>query len=269
MKIKAIILMMLAFCFTINLNAQNIETKTHEVNDVKNIAVSGNVNIYIKQGNSSTVEIKATAKQHKKMEVKISGNGVSVSYKNGKRKEKPVEVYLNVQNLSKIAASTGADVIFENQIKTDKLIFALSGGSDLVGSIDVDKLTGAASAGSDIDLKDSKADDVDIAASGGSDFVADNFETKTMNVVISGGSDVDLSGVCEKMNLVASGGSDCDASKFETQKCNIVVSGGSDADIYVTDELSIVASGASDVDCKGNPEIKNKRVAKNSDFNME
>lgn len=262
--------MTIGFClsigFSTSMNAQKVETITKEAKNVQTVSISGNVDIYIKQGNASTVEIKATKKQHEKMKLEISDNKVMVSYKNQKGKENPIQIYLSVQNLHTIAASSGADVIFEDRIKTDNLVIALSSGSDLAGEVDVTKMTCAISSGSDIDLKNSTADKMEIVASGGSDFEAENLEVKTMNLVISGGSDVDLSGSCEDMNLVASGGSDYTASRFKIKKCNVLVSSGSDADIYVTDELSVVANSSSDVDCKGNPEIINEKISRNSDF---
>ena len=154
MKLKSSILSVLFLCLVFSINAQDRETKTHTVKDVKSIAVNGNVDIHIKQGNSKTVKIEASEKQHEKMEVDINGSSVSVSCKGGKKNDKPVKVYVEVQNLNALASSSGADVYLENTIKSDELSIALSGGSDMSGSVDVNKLNCATSAGSDLDLKE-------------------------------------------------------------------------------------------------------------------
>ena len=108
-----------------------------------------------------------------------------------------------------------------------------------------------------------------MAASGGSDINAKKINATKMDLAISGGSDANLSGNCDKLNLVASGGSDFGGNNFKAEKSSVVVSGGSDANIHVTEELSIVASGSSDVVCRGNPEVKSKKISKNCDFSMK
>ena len=265
MKIKTIVLMAFLCCFVGSVYAQDIVTKTHEAENLKSIAVSGNVDIYITQGSGTTVKIEATEKQHKDMELEIKNGGLSVAYKG---KGKAIKVYANVSTLKSLAASSGADVVLENEIKSDKLALALSSGSDFEGALNVDELSCAASSGSDINLKSSKVKKLKMAASSGSDLTAKKLTVGTCNLAISGGSDVDIAGSCDDMNLVTSGGSDFSANNFEIKNCNLVVSGGSDTDIHVTGELSVVVSGSSDVTCKGNPTVKSKKVSKSSDFSL-
>ncbi|MFK7945985.1 MAG: DUF2807 domain-containing protein [Saprospiraceae bacterium] len=269
MKLKASVLSVLLCCFVFQINAQNIETKTHTIKDVKSIAVDGNVDIHIKQGNSKTVKIEATAKQHKQMQVKIKGNAVSVSCKEGKRMDKPVQVYLEVENLNALAGSGGADVYFDNRIQTQTLNIALSGGSDLLGTIEADKFTCATSGGSDIDLKKVDVKEIQITSSGGSDVTVKEMSATKVSFVISGGSDVDVVGRCDDMTIIASGGSDFMGNRFKAKKSSIVVSGGSDAHIHVTEELSVIASGSSDITCEGKPNIKDEKIGKGSDFMMK
>lgn len=254
--------------FAININAQNIITKTHKVGDIQSIAVSGNVDIYITQSNATKLKIEATEAQHKAMKLEISDNGLGVAYK-GKSKEKAIKVFVNVSNLKNLAASAGADIVFENEIKTKKIAIALSSGSDFVGSFDVQELSCAASSGSDLDFKNSQADKMEIVISGGSDLIAKNMKIGSCNLVMSGGSDANLSGSCDEINLVTSGGSDVAADNFEIKKCNLVVSGSSDVNVHVTGELSVNVSGASEVICKGNPKIIKKEVSKSANFTAE
>lgn len=269
MKLKVSVLSLLLFCLVFQINAQDRETKTHTIKDIKAIAISGNVDIHVKQGTSKTIKIEASERQHEKMDVKIRDNSVSVSCKGGKRNEKAVQVYVEVQNLNAIAGSSGADIYFKNTIETENLNIALSSGSDLSGSVEVEKLTCATSAGSDLNLKEVKAEKIQLVASGGSDIGTQNISATKVSLVISGGSDADFSGSCDNLDLVASGGSDFNGNSFKTATSNIVVSGGSDAYIHVTEELSIIASGSSDVICKGKPTIKDKKVSKGSDFIMK
>lgn len=267
MKIKTIVLMAFLCSFAININAQDVITKTHKVEDIQSIAASGNVDVYITQGNTTELKIEATEAQHKAMELEISDDGFSISH-NGKSKEKAIKVYVKVSNFKNLAASAGADIVFENEIKTKNLAIALSSGSDLVGSFDVEELSCAASSGSDLNFKNSQATEMKIVISSGSDFVATNMNIGTCNLVISSGSDANLSGSCDEMSLVTSGGSDVTANNFEIKKCNLVASGSSDVNIHVTGELSVNVSGASDVNCKGNPKIIKKEISKSAEFNL-
>lgn len=265
MKIRTILFMAFLCSFAINIDAQDIIIKTYKAEDIQAIAVSGNIDVYITQGNATKLKVEATANQHEAMKLEISNRSLAVSY-NGKNKEKAIKIYVNVSNLKRLAASSGADIVFENQIKSDELSIALSSGSDFVGSFNVGELSCAASGGSDLDLKNSQAEVIRIALSGGSDLIAKNIKVGTCSLAMSGGSDVNLSGTCDEMNLVTSGGSDVSADNFEIKKCNLVVSGSSDVNIHVTGELSINASGASEVNCKGNPKIISKEIAKSVKF---
>lgn len=269
MKLKASVLSVLLCCLMFQINAQDRETKTHTVKDVKSIAVSGNVDIHIKQGSSKTVTIEASQNQHDKMEVEIKDNAISVACKGGKKNDKPVQVYVEVENLNAIAGSTGADIYFKNTIRAKKMNIALSSGSDLSGEIEVDKINIATSSGSDLNLKSLDANELQIALSGGSDMIAENVSVTKANLVISGGSDVDIAGTCDNMSLVASGGSDFMGNDFKVEKSSIIVSGASDANVHVSDEVSVVASGSSDIICKGKPNVKDKKISKGSDFIMK
>lgn len=269
MKFKTIILSTLLLCITFIINAQNRTIQTHTVKNIQSIAVNGNIDIHIKQGNSKILKIEASEKQQEKMKVDIKDNAIKISYKSSLTNDESIDVYVEVENLNALAASSGADIIFENKIEAKNLNIALSGGADLTGEISVKKLSCATSSGSDLNFKSIIADEIQLALSGGSDLVSNNVSVTKINLVISGGSDVNFAGTCDEMSLVASGGSDFSGSNLEIKKSSVIVSGGSDVTVHVTDELSIIASGTSDVVCTGNPTIKDKKISKSADFTMK
>lgn len=269
MKLKASILSVILCCLVFQMNAQDRETKTYTIEDLKSIVLSGNIEMHIKQGNSKTVKIEASNKQHEKMEVDIQNQVLSIASKGGKRNSESIEVYVEVEKLNDLVASGGADIYFENTIQTNTLNIVLSGGCDLSGAVDTERLSCVMSGGSDINLEKLETTKIQVTSSGGSDFTANDVQTKDANFVISGSSDINIVGSCDDMKIVASGSSDFMGDKFETQKLSIVISGASDANVHVTEELSIVAGGSSDVTCTGNPTIKGKEVSRGSDFIMQ
>ena len=244
---KTKILLMTFVCFTFVMNAQT--TKTHKVSSFTGIAIANGLDVYVTQGNTHSLKIEATDKQHEKIKIKNDGGSLNVEYTGKWIRNEPIKVYVTVKSLERLAATGGSDIYMEGDFKTEKLSVAINGGSDLeIGNIDATRVTITASGGSDIDIKELIID--------------------KLIITISGGADANIAGSCNKMTLVAFGGSDIEAGNFIVENSTTTVFGGSDATIHVTDNVTLVASGASDITCKGKPSNVSKNVTRDSDVDI-
>lgn len=244
---KTKLLLMALMCFSFVMNAQTM--KTHKVTSFTGIAVSNGLDLYVTQGNTHSLKIEATDKQHEKIKIKNDGKNLKIEFNGKWIKNDLIKVYVTLENLESLAASGGSDVYMKGDFKTETLSVAISGGSDLeIGNIDATKVTFTASGGSDVDIEKLIID--------------------KLIMTISGGSDADFAGSCSKMTLVTSGGSDVEADNFVVENATATISGGSDATIHVTGNVTLAVSGASDVTCKGKPANVTKSITRDSDVDI-
>lgn len=206
------------------------DTKTVEIKNINSVTVSSGIDLYLTQGNSESLNIKASSDLLKNVVVESSGGNLTIKMKEGINwgsmfKNQTIKAYLNFKILSALTASGGSDVYSQNQVRADKFALRSSGGSDV-------KL---------------------------------NLICKDLQLQTSGGSDVKLTGKAENMVLQTSGGSDVDAYDFVVDYAKVTASGGSDANINVTKGLEAGASGGSDVHYKGNASLKKTSSSKSGD----
>jgi len=206
------------------------ESKNVSVKNFSSVTVSSGIDLYLTQGNSESLTLKASSDLLENVVVEQKGSNLTIKMKEGIHwgsmfKNQSIKAYLNFKTLAALTASGGSDVFSEGQIKASKFALRSSGGSDV-------KLN----------------------------LVCTDIELQT-----SGGSDVALTGKAENMILQTSGGSDVDAYGFVVEYAKVSASGGSDANINVTKGLEAGASGGSDVHYKGNASLKKTSSSKSGD----
>lgn len=206
------------------------DTKTVAIKNINSVTVSSGIDLYLAQGSSETLNIKASSELLKNVVVELNGGNLIIKMKEGLNwgsmfRNQTIKAYVNFKTLSALTASGGSDVYSQNQVKADKFALRSSGGSDV-------KLT---------------------------------LICKDLQLQSSGGSDVKLTGKAENMVLQTSGGSDVDAYEFVVDYAKVTASGGSDANINVTKGLEAGATGGSDVHYKGNASLKKTSSSKSGD----
>jgi len=213
----------------VNVFAQS--SRQVSVSDFSGIGVSSGINLHLKQGNTESLVIKGEEEVIKDVVVEKNDRSISIKYKDGINwsrlfKGRTIDVYVTFKNLNSLAASGGADVYIDGQLKTDRLSLAASGGADI-------KL---------------------------------NLICKDVKISVSGGADIELKGSAENMSIAASGGADIDAFDFKVDYAQVNSSGGADVDIYVNKGLTAAASGGSDITYKGNASLKKTSNSRSGDI---
>lgn len=220
----------LFFIIISSYTAKAQESKNFAVKNFSGVSVSSGINLYLTQGNSESVTVKADGDLINDIVVEQENGNISIKFKEGFKwtkmfNNKVIKAYVNYKTLNSIAASGGSDVYTQNQMKTDKLAIRSSGGADV-------KL-------------DLVCTDISIQS--------------------SGGSDISLKGKATNMTIQSSGGSDVDAYEFITDYAKVQTSGGADVDIYVNKGLEAAASGGGDISYKGNAALKKTSNSKSGD----
>ncbi len=178
--------------------AQAQNSKNVAVKNFNAITVSSGIDLYLTQGGTESLTIKASDDLLKNVIVEQSGTSLTIKYKEGINwgrmfKNQSIKAYVNFKTLKALTASGGSDVFTQNTLKTSVLDLRASGGSDLKMILAVNNLTLNISGGSDADLKGS-GENMNANATGGSDIDAFGYVVNYAKVTASGGSDVNYKG---------------------------------------------------------------------------
>jgi hypothetical protein len=224
MKQNNYLAMLLLFGFAISLPAQAMTEKSGTQNrktaSFHGISVSSGIDLYLTQGNTEEVVVKADPDIIDDVVTEVEGGVLRIYMKkkfnnwswNGDRK-----VYVTFDDLTRLDVSAGADAEAENAFKLDELKISVSSGADL----EIDDLT-----------------------------------AESVWLDTSSGSDAEVSGRVVNFEGSSSSGSDLSCAGLVAENCKVSASSGSDAEVHATKQLKANASSGGDVRYKGNPSQK-------------
>lgn len=182
-----------------------------------NLATFGN--LYIEQGDQESLRIEAEESVLPYLETEISGHVLEIRGRGDlfMFHTRPVNFYLTVKKLDKIALSGSGDVKAP-ALTGERLSMNVNGSGEVkIGELDFDKL------------------ELHIAGSG--------------HVTIAEG-DVNL------QQIVVSGSGDYEARGLASDRAEVYVSGSGSADLQARDYLAVMVSGSGDVYYTGSPTVE-------------
>lgn len=197
------------------------ETETRSLAGFDGIAVSGGIDLTVRQGDRFRVEV--TADDLGDVVTEVSGETLEIKrprtngFFNWGDWGDSGSVEVTLPKLTELTASGGSEVRTAGTFSGDRLELVASGGSDVV---------------------------IEIAVG-------------TLEVSASGGSDLRVSGSARTARVQSSGGSDLNASGLTVDEADVNSSGGSDLSIAVRESLVANASGGSDISYTGQPRTVN------------
>ena len=201
------------------------KTETRNVKNFDAIEVSSGIELFLSMGNRESVKVVADDEIIDNVKTEVRGGTLHIYMRESNWLRsifnwgftQSRKVYVTVNELKRLGASSGSDVQSENTLKGDRLKIEASSGSDVT-----------------LDLV-----------------------YKEVTLSTSSGSDARLSGRTKFFTANTSSGSDINARELQAQICKVSASSGSDASVSVTDELNANASSGAGVVYYGNPDVKN------------
>lgn len=205
-------------------------TDTRSVGSFNAIKVCCGIDLYISEGNSSSITIETNYEEHlPKIKTEVKRGELKISIGTGNLMKRPndmrVKVSVSAQNLTAIKASSGSDVFSATPLT---------------------------------------ANDIEVSASSGSGIKLELHATK-LKCSTSSGSDIKLTGSAGYASVSASSGSDIKMNDMTVRVAEVSASMGSDITVNVTDEIKAKASMGADVKFKGNPKTVNKKESMGGD----
>jgi hypothetical protein len=201
-------------------------TETRNAGEFRSIAVSGGMDLKIRQGSQPSIEVKAEANMLPYLETVIDDGTLHVRWKKGSRlrvKDTPA-VSVTVVELHAVSAAGSSDVAIA-ALKTPKLAISLAGSGDI--SIDT-------------------------------------VQTDELAVSIAGAGDVTASGQAQRLQLRIAGSGDVRCDALKADDVTVSISGSGDAAVHAAKSLSVSIAGTGDVRYQGDAQVKSSIVGSGS-----
>lgn len=178
------------------------------------VKVSQGINLFLSQGDTVSIITEADENIQDLLVTEQENGVLKIYFTEQVGKVAAKNVYVTMPEISKINASSAADVKTKTLISSDNLTVDASSGADIDAEINAAKLYCESSSGADIDL----------------------------------------TGNCGTADFHASSGADIDAKDLNSENASAKASSGADISIFVKTSLSADASSGGDISYYGNPE---------------
>lgn len=229
MKSKLLLFALLFLTLSCN-NAQNwlgsgikgegpIVKQAIEVDQFTGFTLTTSGNVYLKRGNTQSVEIESHQNIIDNIERKVEDKIWKIKFDKNVRNYKELNIYITIPTLSRAYISGSGDIISE------------------------DKFTGL--------------DELQVGISGSGDIKLD-VEANKIQSKISGSGDIALRGKARDLEIRISGSGDISGYNLVVDNCNVSISGSGDVEVHANEELYVRASGSGDVFYKGRPRVNSK-----------
>ena len=217
------------FSTPVQATMEKTDTQTRKTSSFHGISVSSGIDLYLTQGSSEEVVIKADPDIIDDIVTEVKDGILHIYLKkhfkwgwNSDRK-----AYVTFDDLDRLDVSAGADARSENAFKLEELKMSVSSGADLV----IDDLT-----------------------------------AESVWCDSSSGADAKLSGQVVNFHGSSSSGADLTCPDLVSENCTVSASSGADAKVHVTKKLKASASSGGDVRYSGNPVQKDINESSGGDI---
>lgn len=210
MKVLQSLIILLFASFAIN--AQ----QTYDFNKFDEIIASGNVDVILKKGETSGVEVWADDHDEENIKIHVSEGILKINLLKSlvRSSHKNVRVVVTFEKLRRIKAYAGAEVESQNTITADKLTLRLNSGAEMELNVEVDDL----------------------------------------EVVVSEGSELEISGTTQSMDVRTSSGGILEAFDLESDYTYVTSNTGGEAEVVAKKRIEAKANTGGRVEYKGKPE---------------
>lgn len=195
------------------------ESRDYDLASFDEISISAGIEADITVGKEQSIRVDADRRSElKKINIRVRNNKLIVG-RDGSIFDwlnfgnADIKLTVSVPDLSAIASSAGADVIVSGKYGT--------------------QMTGSASSGASLEIKDLTADNVTLRASSGAHLLVD--------------------GVCGTLEARSSGGASLSADDLECVEVSARASSGANTDVYASGSIRARASSGGSIDVGGDP----------------
>lgn len=202
----------------------HVTEERRKVKPFEELEVSRGMNVYITQGDTASLIVRADENLHDLIVTEGHGNKLEIYLDGNVRRAEKLEVYLTVPNLETIDVSSGANVYSKGLLVFGSLDVSNSSGSNSTLEIKSNEFHGKTSSGANMYLK-GEAQHADLRASSGSNIKAENLQSVHCEADVSSGANIFV-GVKDALDAEASSGGNVFYFGDPAQKNTSASSGG-------------------------------------------
>jgi carbon monoxide dehydrogenase subunit G len=194
-----------------------VQSETRKLTDFTGIKAGGAFEIFLMQGNTTSLKLEANQKMLNKIRTEVK-DGILNIYTDGRTEiNSPVKIFVTIKELKKVDMGGAARLKGESVFTSGKLVLNTSGAARIELNV--------------------KTDELDITA--------------------AGAGSIEVEGSASKLRANLSGASSLRAFGLEASSVSVEASGASCAQVNAGKEITAEASGASSINYKGEPGTKN------------
>ena len=222
--------------------------------------------LYLKQGNTRSVEIEAPPGVLGKIETRVSAGRLIIEPRVNDPKHYHedfdyIKVYVTTIQLESLHVTGSGKVICEGKLDLEKIDLAVSGAGVATMEMKSDSvLTNITGSGHLILKGEIFYCHNNINGSGKTDL--DVSVDNKLHADISGSGELNVNGKASKMELILAGSGKFNGFGFPVSEANISIAGSGHADVSVSKTLNTEIHGSGAVNYKGNPEVTRKGSSK-------
>ena len=201
-------------------------------NDFTKVKVSNGIDLFVEQGNDISLTVVTDENLQDIIITEVEEGQLRIYTKKNIWKAASKKVYLTVNALEALSASSGSSVVFENRLKATDLELSTSSGASLKIGVDTRSLMAKSSSGS--------SSKIEVNAS--------SVTTKS-----SSGASLRISGETITHETSASSGGSIRGNGLVSKKVIAKASSGASVSVYASESIDGKSSSGGGIRCEGDP----------------
>lgn len=198
----------------------NMVSENRNVARFDKIQVFGNAEVFITQGNRTSIEVYAEDNIIRRVATRVAGSSLQIDVQGCISRYRTVQVNIVTPDIRSISVSGSADVIVENTIEANTLDFDISGSGNIYASLDA----------------------------------------RETAVRISGSGDIFLDGEVDFQDVYITGSGGYESEDLFSRDAEVVISGSGNAYVYVRNRLDATIIGSGNIYYRGDPDDVRTRI---------
>lgn len=231
-----------------------IKEQTRALSGFSAISSTGSVDIFVKQGNTYSVVVRADGNLLNDIKTQVKNNMLIISVTKNIWRAKVLEVHVTMKTLKKVTLSGSGDFYCKSPFTVEDFQLILTDSGDAEANLNAKNAQIRVKGSGDVDVTGIHGT-LDIEMSGSGDLEADRLQLETCSLKISGSGDAELKGRTVQLKAVVYGSGDVEAGKLTAVNANVNLNGSGDMSIHAIDKLEATVSGSGDFGYSGNPSV--------------
>jgi hypothetical protein len=172
--------------------------------DFTKIRVSTGLDLYLSQGSKTEITVEADENLQEIIITESKDGVLKIYSEKNIWKAKSRKVYVTVNDLESLSATSGADVYAKRTLKVNNIDIRATSGADIRISLDANSVETSATSGASIDGYDLRSKNVTAKVTSGADINV--YASESINAKATSGGDIDFKGSPKQVNKKSSSG---------------------------------------------------------------